>query len=165
MKVNWATWADWLVAICVAATIFFIVALAAFAAYADIITVHDGDSIQFNGETIRLYGVDAPELEQPGGVEARDWLMEKITGYPLRISRRGKDHYGRQIAIIFVGNTSVNKALVLEGHAWAYREHAALYVSSERIARTAQRGLWHPGLLSAGSTCPQAPWHWREDHR
>ena len=165
---NWTTVFDWIVATCVFAVIFLVWALAA---YADqpLVTVYDGDTIRWAGEPIRLHGADAPELDQPGGIAARDWLIEKITGYPIRIDRRGKDQYNRTIAIVYVGSKapgdttirfrSVNKAIVLDGNAWAYREHSTTYVGDEIAARKAERGLWWPG------SCPQAPWHWREDHK
>ena len=38
--------------------------------------VIDGDTIRLdNGETVRLIGIDAPELSQPGGEMSRQYLI------------------------------------------------------------------------------------------
>jgi endonuclease YncB( thermonuclease family) len=70
-------------------------------------TVTDGDTVNCNGERIRLLGIDAPEL--PGHCrEGRDCapgdpyastssLSRALTGV-LRITRVGEDHYGRTLA-------------------------------------------------------------------
>ncbi|HLL29005.1 MAG TPA: thermonuclease family protein [Xanthobacteraceae bacterium] len=40
--------------------------------------VHDGDTIRVQGQSVRLQGVDAEELDEPNGPAARDALIEII---------------------------------------------------------------------------------------
>lgn len=40
--------------------------------------VHDGDTIYINHEPIRLAGIDAEELDEPHGPQARDHLRQLI---------------------------------------------------------------------------------------
>ena len=60
-------------------------------------TVQDGDSIiRGDGVRVRLYGIDAPEKDQPYGREARNVLKQYM---PLvaKMKEYDEDRYGRLI--------------------------------------------------------------------
>lgn len=74
---------------------------------------------------LRLYGINAPEVrgpERPEGLDARDWLRERILNQEVFI-RTYKDKagkYGRWLADIYPRNdhsVSYNEMLVESGHA------------------------------------------------
>jgi micrococcal nuclease len=42
--------------------------------------VIDGDTIRIKQQSIRLWGIDAPELDEPGGLDAK-YMLETIISY------------------------------------------------------------------------------------
>lgn len=120
------------------------------------VTVLDGDTVRLSdGEVIRMWGIDAPEKDQTGGIEAKDWLATEIAKGELRVVRKGKDKYGRTIGLLYLGRRSLNKAIVIEGLAFAYREYSTLYVPQEVAAIKARRGIW---ASTAHGCYPTPPW-------
>lgn len=60
--------------------------------------VIDGDSIVIKKTQIRLFGIDAPELEHPYGQKAK-WALVKLTkGQKVKAEITEKDHFGRTVA-------------------------------------------------------------------
>ena len=60
--------------------------------------VTDGDTIVINKTQIRLYGIDAPELDHPFGQKAK-WAMVKLCkGHRIKAVVTDVDHYGRTVA-------------------------------------------------------------------
>ena len=82
-------------------------------------TVQDGDSIiRGDGVRGRLYGIDAPEKDQPYGREARKVLKQYM---PLvaKMKEYDEDRYGRLIVELFTeDNKSINAAMICSGAAW-----------------------------------------------
>lgn len=62
----------------------------------------------------------------------------------MDIKVSGKDQYGRNIGEIFLGNTNINKVMVSNGFAWAYKEYVTdpEYNALESNARNNRLGLW-----------------------
>lgn len=121
--------------------------------------VTDGDTVVLtDGRRIRLYGIDAPEMHQPQGTEARAFLARLVGGKEVSVTVRARDLYGRTVAELRMGNESVNEAMVRAGYAWWYRSLAkrekALELA-ETQARMKRIGLW----VDAN---PTAPWEWRK---
>ena len=52
--------------------------------------VTDGDTINLNGEKIRLTCIDAPEKEQSFGLEAKEHLMNLLDGKRIEVLRESK---------------------------------------------------------------------------
>lgn len=67
---------------------------------------------------IRLYGIDAPEINQSYGNKAKDWLQSKIEGKSINMKKIGKGYYNRTIAIVSTNGQNINEALVRNGLAW-----------------------------------------------
>ena len=60
--------------------------------------VTDGDTIVINKTQIRLFGIDAPELNHPYGQKAK-WAMVRLCkGHKIRAEVTDTDHYGRTVA-------------------------------------------------------------------
>lgn len=132
--------------------------------------VVDGDTLSFEekipgkGRRVRLADIDAPEDGQmcrdvdgelyDAGARAVGILEKKLRGQKVvRCEGEGYDANGRLLATCRVGRTNLNRWLVLQGYALAYRKYSTRYVPQEKAARKAKRGLW------AGIFDP--PWQWR----
>lgn len=142
-----------------------------------VIKVSDGDTINVDsGGTklkIRLYGIDAPETTktnrksgwiskpgQPYGNEAWKALDDKVNRQRVRVEVRDVDKYDRLVSVIWLGSRDINREMVAEGWAWAYRKyldrpHASDYVGAEEQARARRAGLWR-------DVNPQPPWEFRK---
>lgn len=124
-----------------------------------VVSVHDGDTLKLDdGRTIRLSGIDAPEITQPYGIEARDLLRKLTRKKSIRIETHGTDRYGRMIGEIFVGKKSINRSMVSHGAAWWFRKYAPedeTFRLSEQVTRKHKNGLWR-------SRNVVAPWNWRK---
>lgn len=95
--------------------------------------VVDGDTFWLAGEKIRIENIDAPETHRSGcdaerelGKIARLALQRHLTrGLALKITRSGKDRYGRTLARVSVNGRDAGEALVAAGLAvpWEGRMH------------------------------------------
>ena len=100
---------------------------------------------------------------QPYGEEAYRALESKVLGTKVKVVIMDVDRYRRMVAILYPGNTDINREMVQEGYAWAYREYltgpcASEYIDAEREARAKKLGLWHQAN-------PQPPWEFRKQQR
>jgi len=130
-------------------------------------SVIDGDTIEIHGQRIRLHGIDAPEKGQPCfnasgklyrcGQVAAMALDEFLGMSPVRCSERDVDRYGRTVAVCSVRGEDIERWLVRNGHAMAYRRYSSDYIGAEQEAKNAKRGIW------AGSI--RTPWEWRKKQR
>lgn len=145
-----------------------------------VVKVSDGDTINVddNGTRVkvRLYGIDAPETQkvnyrtgrvnkpgQPAGNEAWEALNKKIHRKRVQIKVIDVDRYKRLVSLVLLGNRDINREMVAEGWAWAYRQHldrtyASEYISAEEQARARRLGLWK-------NSNPQSPWEFRKAFR
>lgn len=81
-----------------------------------VISIYDGDTLILdNKERLRLRQLDAPELTYCGGAEAKQALIELVSGKRVRISQQIPDQQGRGMAFVYVGDTLVNKELLSRG--------------------------------------------------
>lgn len=109
--------------------------------------VIDGDTfVTATGERIRLYGIDAPEMDQPYGPEAKAVLTDLLDG-PVTIDRVTKDRYGRTIATAKGRGREIASEMIAAGAAWMYRKYCSrpLCVNLRRLEAKSKRlrkGLW-----------------------
>jgi hypothetical protein len=79
------------------------------------VQVVDGDTIRYGTERIRLRGLNAPELSDPGGFAAQQRLAELLRQGSIRIIPHGLDVYGRLLADVFIGDRNVAEVMATEG--------------------------------------------------
>ncbi len=111
--------------------------------------VFDGDSLWIRPlaggpyRKLRLDGIDAPEICQPGGTRARDALAARVLGQVVEVRLRGHDSYGRGIARLWHQGDDVAAWLVSRGLAWSYRWGRSLgpYAREEQASRQAGLGV------------------------
>ena len=112
--------------------------------------VVDGDSVRVRplqgGKpvSVRLEGIDAPEICQRGGDTARDALTRRVLGRQVVIEGENRDDYGRLLARIMLDGDDVGARMVKDGHAWSYRYRgsAGPYSAQQRLAESARRGIF-----------------------
>lgn len=125
--------------------------------------VSDGDTIVVRGEdrkplTVRLIGVDAPEVEgpyrraEPGGVEARGFVGSLLSGQPVYLEpdpeQGARDRHGRVLAYIYRSGDCVliNGEIIRQGYGESYRRfryrRREQFARYEQEARRNHRGLW-----------------------
>ena len=148
--------------------------------------VLDGDTVvrYVRGErqVCRLYGADAPEMRlrrvrdkagnvvgyeprpkglQPGGPEARAFVLDFTAGQQLAFKYVGQDLYGRPVVRVRLHRRDLSEELVKAGHAWHYKQYAPhddRLKAFELEARAAGRGIW------GASEPPMEPAKWRSLH-
>lgn len=118
--------------------------------------VHDGDTVGTQqGVNLRLYGVDAPELDQQGlgqlgpvaiGQQSRGALADLLHDAPIAVGPIVGNSYGRPVASLTANGLDVGHTLARDGAALAAPEYIAAdperrfdYLQAERLAR--QNGL------------------------
>ncbi len=122
--------------------------------------VIDGDTIELrigtSNETVRLLGIDTPETVHPTkpvecfGPEASARTKELLPrGSKVRIERdtEARDHFGRLLLYVYLGDRMVNEMLLSEGFALplSIEPNTARVTRFERLsneARAASAGLW-----------------------
>ena len=134
-----------------------VVVLAASPATAELVVgiprIVDGDTLEIGQTTIRLSGIDAPEVAQPGGRDAVAALAGLVEHKQTRCEGEERDNYKRLIARCSAGNGDVNAAMVRKGYAWAYVKYSEEYVGLERAAKNGEAGIWRGN--------PEPPWDYR----
>ena len=114
---------------------------------------------------MRLYGIDAPESDQPFGRESTRALQQMVRSRPLALDVFAHDQYGRAIGLLYPRGgdprQSLNVAMVREG--WAYCYHRKGRYShgldaAQRQARAAGRGIWAQETV-------ERPWTYRRRMR
>ena len=129
--------------------------------------VIDGDTIEIQSKRIRLHGIDAPESDQicrdkneqdyRCGKAATQRLTSLIGRHIVTCEIRDTDHYGRLVAVCSVKEQDINRRLVREGLALAYRKYSSAYLKAEDEERKSGAGLWQGKFIK--------PWDWRQGNR
>ena len=132
--------------------------------------VVDGDTLKLsNGESVRLIGIDTPELHysdkllrdahksnkdlkaiQALGKKAADFTKKLCRDKKVRLvfDVQKRDKYGRLLAYVYLDDgTFVNAKIVEEGYAQVLTimpnvKYADHFLKLERDARTDRKGLW-----------------------
>ena len=130
------------------------------------VRVIDGDSLDVNGQHIRLHGIDAPESNQTCWRDGVAWacgqraaakLHELVWSGSLRCDPQDRDRYGRTIAVCWAGKIDVGAEMVSAGLALADTQYSAAYLPREDAAWFAERGVWAGPFVR--------PWDWRRGER
>ena len=134
------------------------------------VRVIDGDTLEIDGHTVQLYGIDAPELGQycqrssdlwACGMEAALFLQKTVTfeGPPIECAPWDEEPAdnggsGLVIGVCQIGPKVVGLTMVQNGYAVALPDSFPDYKEAEKQARQAKLGLWQSDFVP--------PWQWRE---
>lgn len=130
-------------------------------------SVIDGDTIKIRGQRVRLYVIDSPESSQlcvrptgerwRCGQQASFALADLIGRSIVSCQPRDRDRYGRIVAVCFKGISDLNRWMVANGWAVAYRRYSEDYAADEDIARRSRTNIWSGDF--------DMPWDWRAQRR
>lgn len=112
--------------------------------------VVDGDTLYVRplsggaARSVRVRGMDAPEICQNGGPAARDALQARLLQQQVQVHGQGTDDYGRELGMVYLGTEDVGHWMVQRGLAWSYRfrQSPGPYAQSEHHARVLGRGIF-----------------------
>lgn len=127
--------------------------------------VKDGDTLVVSNdslvESVRLYGIDCPELAQePYGHLARQRILQLLEPYKqIDVIEVNRDSYNRLVGEVWVIDGCINTQLLGEGYAVAYRRHLRdeyrdRYLQAEANARKYRLQFWSQPNL-------EMPWDYR----
>lgn len=132
-----------------------------------VVSVGDGDTLRIRNQgktiTVRLGCIDAPEKKQQSWGEQSAARLRQILppGTAVRVRQIDLDRYGRTVAELYKGNSSVNLQLVQEGKAVVYHQYLSgcastksQYLQAEAEAKHKQLGYWN-------QPSPVMPWDFR----
>ena len=123
----------------------------------------DGDTVHIVNKKIRLEGIDAPEIRQQCkkpflkisviigfeftkdyscGVISKMKLINKIDNTKIKCISSSKDKYKRYLATCYKDKLNINKWMVRNGYAVAYKRYSKDYVKDEEYAKENKLGLW-----------------------
>ena len=90
--------------------------------YEKVYKIADGDTfiLEQNKQTIRLFGIDAPDLENCYGDKASVRLNQLLKKRQVQLREPVVDKFGRIVALVYVDGRLINETLIKEGFA-AYR--------------------------------------------
>ncbi len=122
--------------------------------------VIDGDTLEIDGVTYRLNGIDAPEHGQRCGdwncgAEATLALAELVRGHDVVCQALSKDRYGRVIATCFAGGQDLGAKMIDQGLAWAFLRYSDTYMSDELVSREKAEGVFSNDFTT--------PWDFRAE--
>ena len=128
----------------------------------------DGDTVHINTKKIRLEGIDAPEIKQQCkkpflkisaiigfefnknylcGVIAKKKLIDKINYSKIKCITSSKDRYKRFLATCYKDKINLNKWMVRNGLAVAYKRYSKDYLRDEIYAKQNKLGLWKGSFI------------------
>ncbi len=152
--------------------IIFFVGIAKSEEISGKVLVVDGDTIKINKKKIRLFGIDAPEMNQickrnyltisfftfsknyNCGLIAKQKLKDLVKNKLIKCVIRGTDIYKRKIGICYRDKVDINSWMVRNGYAVSYKKYSKKYVLFEEKAKKNNLGLWQGNF--------QMPWDWRK---
>lgn len=124
-----------------------------------------GGTVRFGSQSVRLFGIDAPEKGQtcddgrwhPAPL-AKKALEDFIAGRPVNCKQVDYDaRNSRPVAQCFAGDDDLQALMVSAGWAWSFGRYSDRYAPEEREALTRKLGVH-------GHRCVP-PWEWRAQQR
>jgi len=129
----------------------------------DCVAVKSGDTLIVEDRAgtrkpVRLYGIDAPESDQPHGLAATEALRSAAAGKRVEIDVVDENRSSHIVGRVRTGRSSLGPRLVRDGHAWhdpRQAPEADTLAALQQKARRADRGLW-------SRANPIPPWEHRK---
>ncbi len=141
------------------------------------VCVINGDLISVNGTrfgaeckdgtTVRLHGIDAPELDQlcrrsdgaifKCGLYAASFLLERVRDQIVVCHGNSRYVDGNWLMRCYIDDENINAYMVQQGWALSYEMLSRRYQDEEAIAMEQNKGIWNFEFTD--------PWDWRKGKR
>lgn len=115
--------------------------------YEKVFKIADGDTfiLEQNKQTVRLFGIDAPGLDQCYGYKAYSRLNSLLKKRQVQLKEPVVDKFGRIVALVYIDGKLINEIMIREGFA-AYRsepgsEKEAMKTAHE-LAKSGKIGIY-----------------------
>lgn len=111
----------------------------------------DGDTFETEtGEKVRLIGINAPEISDIFGQEAKEHLASLIGGREIKLqgdlTSSDRDRYNRLLRYVVLNGVDINKQMLLDGYAFAYLKYGfdkeTEYKNAQLTASQNRVGIW-----------------------
>lgn len=116
-----------------------------------VIGVIDGDTVVLENKTrLRLRQIDAPELINCGGEQAKQFVSSLVNEKFVSIEEQIPDQMGRAMALIYVNSTLVNEKLLETGWARYHSDQTTKTPLLKKVAdeaKTDKLGIFSPLCL------------------
>lgn len=135
-------------------SLFILLTLLTFACFGTptkVTRIIDGDTFETEtGEKVRLIGINAPEISDIFGEEAKEHLSQLIEGQTVDLisdhTSNDRDRYKRLLRYVTLNGVDINKRMLLDGYAFAYLkyrfEKEAEYRDAQLTASKNNYGIW-----------------------
>lgn len=126
-----------------------------FATTARVTRIIDGDTFEIeSGDKVRLIGINAPEISDIFGQEAKNYLSDLIEGKTVELQSdeisNDRDRYQRLLRYVILDGVDINKKMVLDGFAFAYLKFhfskSTDYAQAQIQAKESNTGMWENSL-------------------
>jgi micrococcal nuclease len=117
--------------------------------YEKVYKIADGDTfiLEQNKQTVRLFGIDAPEPDNCYGRESTVRLDQLLKSRQVQLKEPVVDHFGRIVALVYVNGKLINEILIREGFA-AYRSEPGSakeqMLAAHNYAESKKIGIYSP---------------------
>lgn len=128
--------------------------------YEKVYMIPDGDTIilEQNKQTVRLFGLDAPELSLCFGQESQARLTELLKKHKVQIKEPVVDRFGRVVALVYVDGKLINEVMIREGFA-AYRSEPGsekeTMKAAHEYAKENKIGIYSPACVDDAPPDPK----------
>lgn len=113
--------------------------------------VIDGDTFETEtGEKVRLIGINAPEISDIFGQEAKQYLSDLIENKTVDLQTdnisNDRDRYQRLLRYVILDGIDINRKMISDGFAFAYLKYhfsnSSVYKKAQIQARQTNKGIW-----------------------
>lgn len=109
--------------------------------------VVDGDTFRASGRSIRVWGINAPEKNQPLYGESSLALGAFLETGILRCKQIEKDKYQRDVMHCYSGNNDIGALMVKAGFASDFPKYSGRFYHAEQaFAKEGKIGIWDTTL-------------------
>ena len=99
----------------------------------------DGDTLRIDNQSIRIWGLDAPEINTQRGIRAREAMQRLVSGKEVICEPDGTVSFNRVVAKCFVDGEDIASIMIERGLAKPYCKFSGDYYNDAANKRLVQQ--------------------------